>query len=152
MTPTNAGGIILPEPPPAVGTYSPVVIRQNLGSVSGQFPIKDGTLIYRGSVGIELDKEAGREACRLAALNVLAQIGKATNGFEGFEGLLRLEGHVSSAPDFDQQPQILDAASALFVEYLGVSAGTHARTAFAPVSLPLGASIELCVTFTVVTP
>jgi enamine deaminase RidA (YjgF/YER057c/UK114 family) len=151
MTPTNAEGIILPEPPPAMGAYSPVVIRQNIGFVSGQFPIKDGTLLYRGSVGLELDEDAGREACRLAALNVLAQIGKATNGFKSFEGLLCLEGHISSVPEFDRQPQILDVASELLVNYLGVSAGRHARTAFAPVSLPLGAPIELCVTFLAVT-
>ncbi len=76
--------------------------------MSGQFPIKDGVLLYRGRVGQELDEDTGREACKLAALNVLAQIGKATNGFKTFEGLLRLEGYVSSEPGFDRQPQILD--------------------------------------------
>ena len=138
----------LPPPPAPAGGYAPVVIRRGLGVVSGQFPIRDGALVFAGRVGAELSPDEGRAACEIAALNVLAQIHEATEGFARLDGLLRLEGHVASADGFTGQPAILDAASAVFLDHLG-ERGTHSRTAFAPSRLPLDAPVELCVTFTV---
>lgn len=136
----------LPAPPAPVGGYAPVVIRRGIGFVSGQFPIRDGALAFRGRVGLDLSLEQGRAACEIAALNVLAQIHAATGGFASLDGLLRLEGHVASADGFDAQPAILDAASHVLTDRLG-DKGTHTRTAFAPRRLPLDAAVELCVTF-----
>ncbi|UWR24589.1 RidA family protein [Sulfitobacter sp. S190] len=140
-------GINLPEPPPPAGKYAPVIVRSGFGFVSGQFPISDGKLVFNGQVGKDLSVEQGRQACRIAALNVLAQIATVTCSFTNFEGLLRLDGYIASSDDFFDQPGILDVASHLFTEVLGES-GNHARTAFAVPRLPLNAPIELCVTFT----
>jgi enamine deaminase RidA (YjgF/YER057c/UK114 family) len=123
-----------------------------MGFVSGQFPIRDGELRYRGRVGDALDLEAGRDATRLCALNALAQIETHLGGWSRFGGLLRVEGFVASTPDFFRQPEVLDGASTLFVEALGTELGAHARTAFAVERLPLDSSIELCVTFFVKEP
>lgn len=139
--------IVLPVPPTAVGAYAPVVIRRDIGFVSGQFPLRNGQLVHRGRVGVELGVNEGIEACRIAALNVLAQITSATNGFTDLDGLLRLDGYVASADDFVDQPKVLDAASQLFIEALGLDQGRHARTAFAMTRLPLNSPIELAVTF-----
>ena len=141
-------GIALPVPPAPVGAYAPVVVRRGIGFVSGQFPLRDGQMVHRGRVGAELSVDEGREACRIGALNVLAQISAATNDFADLEGLLRLDGYVASADDFLDQPLILDEASCLFTEALGAK-GRHTRTAFAVARLPLGAPIELGVTFAV---
>ena len=65
------------------------------------------------------------------------------------EGILRV---TSLSCRFLRQPEILDAASTLFVEVLGPELGAHTRTAFSVEQLPLGSSIELCVTFCVKTP
>ncbi|WP_421710165.1 RidA family protein [Algihabitans sp.] len=138
----------LPEPPAPAGGYAPVIIRHRVGFVSGQFPIRDGVLVFKGRIGAELTPDQGRLACEIAALNVLAQIGAATGGFAALDGLLRLDGHVASADGFTAQPAILDVASRIFTDRLG-ERGTHARTAFAPSRLPLDAAVELCVTFAV---
>lgn len=140
-------GIFLPVPPKAVGAYAPVVIRRGIGFVSGQFPLRDGRLVHRGRIGAELTMEEGQDACRIAALNVLAQIASATNDFADLDGLLRLDGYVASADSFLDQPKVLDAASQLFIEALGRDQGEHARTAFAMTRLPLDAPTELTVTF-----
>lgn len=137
---------VLPQPPGPVGAYEAVVIRHGIGFVSGQFPLRDGRLVCAGRVGSELTVEAGREACRLAALNVLAQIGPATDDFAGLDGLLRLDGYVASAEGFAGQAGVLDAASECFAEFLG-ERGRHARSAFAVPMLPLNAPVELVVTF-----
>lgn len=41
---------------------------------SRQFPWVDGQLQYRGHLGRDLDLEQGYAACRLAALNPIAQL------------------------------------------------------------------------------
>jgi enamine deaminase RidA (YjgF/YER057c/UK114 family) len=138
-------GLHLPTAPPAAGRYRPWIISGDLLFISGQLPLINGQLTYRGRVGGELSEREGCEACRLAALNVLAQINAALGGFERLISLVRVEGHVSSVPGWFQQPRLLDAASDLFREVLGPK-GEHARAAFAAPSLPLNAPVELVVT------
>ena len=138
-------GLRIPAPPPAAGNYRSAVLANDLLFVSGQMPLLDGELRYCGRVGAELSESEAGEAARLAALNVLAQIKAALAGFDRLESLVRLEGHVSSVPGWTGQPRVLDYASNLFMAALG-DRGAHTRTAFAPVQLPLNASIELVVT------
>lgn len=140
--------LTLPTPPSPAGSYEAFVIRKGIGMVSGQFPFQDGKLKYLGQVGTDLSRDQGRSACKLAAMNLLAQISAATNSFAELDGLLRLDGTVASAADFIDQPSILDVASELMIDVLGTK-GSHSRTAFAAQRLPLNASIELCVTFAV---
>ena len=139
-------GIRLPDPPPPAGNYRPVVVRAGLGFVSGQVPFRNGALLYPGRVGLELTPEEAKEATKVAALNVLAQIKNALTTWDALDGLLRMEGFVASAKGFTSQPEILDSASRLFVEVLG-DRGVHARAAFSVQQLPLNAPIELMVTF-----
>lgn len=144
-------GITLPSPPAPAGSYSRVVVRNGIGFISGQFPLVDGKLAYAGCVGADLSEEEGRLAARLAAINVLAQIRAHLGGFDGFAGLLRVDGYVACAAGNFSQPQVLDGASDLLVEVLGPALGAHARTAFAMTQLPLRAPVELAVSFATVT-
>jgi enamine deaminase RidA (YjgF/YER057c/UK114 family) len=142
-------GIVLPQPPAPAGRYRAVVCGGDLGFVSGQFPFRGGRLVHEGRVGAELTPEQGRECAALAAVNALAQIRAALGGWSRFRGLLRVEGHVASAPDFLAQPAVLDGASDLFVRALGPELGAHARSAFHAARLPVDAPVELAVTFAV---
>jgi enamine deaminase RidA (YjgF/YER057c/UK114 family) len=135
----------LPAAPRPAGRYQPWVIANGLLFISGQIPIVDGTLALRGRVGAELTEDQGREATRIAALNVLAQIDSALDGFDRLITLTRVEGTVASAPGWYQQPRVLDAASELFYDVLG-QRGDHARAAFGAAGLPLDAPVELVVT------
>jgi len=138
-------GLRLPAAPRPAGRYQPWVLANGLLFISGQIPLIDGALAFQGRVGGELTEDQGREATRIAALNVLAQIDAALGGFDRLITLTRLEGTVSSAPGWYQQPRVLDAASELFYETLG-RRGDHARAAFGAASLPLDAPVELVVT------
>ncbi|HSS05879.1 MAG TPA: RidA family protein, partial [Rhodanobacteraceae bacterium] len=137
-------GFELPEAPRALGSYRPAVLAGGLLFISGQLPMSNGKLAYIGRVGAELSEADGRAAAQLAALNVLAQIRAALGGFDRLLTLLRVEGHVSSAPGYFDQPRVIDAASELFSEVLG-DKGAHSRAAFAPPALPRNAAIELVV-------
>ncbi len=137
-------GLTLPAPPQPAGRYRAVVRGGGLLFVSGQFPFSNGELRYRGQVGRDISVEDGWEAARLATLNVLAHLRAATAAWTEFGELVRVEGHVSSAPGWYAQPKVIDGASELFADILGSQAG-HARTAFATPQLPLNAAIELIV-------
>lgn len=142
-------GLTLPKAPKPVGSYAAVNIRNGIGAVSGQFPMTSNGVIVTGVVGFNLSEADGYVAARSAALNVIAQIEAALGGFSGFAGLLRVEGYVASAPGFVKQPFVLDGASDLFLSVFGETLGRHSRTAFSVTQLPLGAAVELAVTFAV---
>jgi enamine deaminase RidA (YjgF/YER057c/UK114 family) len=44
-------GLTLPGPPNPAGNYVPSQVSGNLLFVSGQFPIKNGRLLYTGQLG-----------------------------------------------------------------------------------------------------
>ena len=58
--------------------------------------------------------------------------------------LVRVEGHIASAPAWNNAPSVLDGASDLFIAVLG-ERGRHARAAFTPASLPLNLAVEIVV-------
>lgn len=137
-------GIRLPPAPEPLGAYRAVVQSGALLFLSGQLPIRDGVLRYKGRVGVELSVDEGRAAAEMAALNALAQIRGFLGGFGRLRQIVRVEGYVACAADFHDQPRVLDAASELLARVLGDRAG-HARTAFAVEHLPANAAVELVV-------
>ena len=142
----QALGLSLPaEPPRPAGNYAATIEHHGLLFIAAQLPIENGKLRYTGRVGAELTEDEGRAAAQLAALNVLAHIRDALGGFDRLKTLLRVEGHVASAPGWTNAPRVLDGASDLFVAALG-ERGRHVRAAFVPERLPLNLSVELVVT------
>src|SRR6202790_1092076 len=65
-------GLHLPVPPEPFVSYVEAVQTGNLLFLSGMLPTEGHGAKFIGRVGAELDVEAGRNAARLAALNVLA--------------------------------------------------------------------------------
>lgn len=139
-----ARGLSLPNPPQPLGSYTAVSQAGDLLFISGQLPLVDGKVVYQGAVGSDLSLEEGKKAAELAALNVLAQIERHLGGFERLDHIVRLEGHVTSAPGCLQQPAVLDGASDLFADVLQEKAG-HARAAYSQVQQPGNAAVILVV-------
>ncbi len=135
-------GITLPAAPKAVANYVPAVRVGELLFTSGVLPMKEGTLAYEGKLGRELTVEQGQIAARLAVLNALAVVKQEIGDMEKVVRIVRLTGHVSSAPGFIQQPDVLNGASDLLVAVFG-EAGRHARAALGAAELPLNSPIEL---------
>ena len=138
----QARGLTLPAPPKPLGSYTAVSQAGDLLFISGQLPLLDGKVAWQGAVGRELTLEQGRQAAELAALNVLAQIKAHLGSFERLDHIVRLEGHVTSAPGWLQQAAVLDGASGLFADVLGAKAG-HARAAYSQVQQPGNAAVIL---------
>ena len=135
-------GLDLPAAPPPAANYRRCVRAGNLAFLSGQLPWVEGKMLYAGHVGSELTDEEGYQAARICALNALALIKAELGSFDKLETIVRVEGHVNSAPGWTGHSQVLNGASDLFVELLGDRAG-HARTALGHNELPLDAAVEL---------
>ncbi|MGL5829650.1 MAG: RidA family protein, partial [Angustibacter sp.] len=59
--------------------------------------------------------------------------------------VIKVTGFIASAPDFTDQPGVLDGASSLLVDLFG-DAGRHARSAVGVAVLPRDAPVEVEVT------
>lgn len=136
-------GLTLPAAPKPLGVYVPVVQSGNLLFLSGQLPLVEGKLpaAYTGKLGAEVDEATGQAAARQALLNALAILQDVV-GLDRVARVVRLAGHINSAPDFTHHPQVLNAASEMLGAVFG-DAGVHARLALGAAALPLGACLEL---------
>ncbi len=135
-------GWVLPEPPQPVANYIPAVVATGLLFTSGVLPTVAGKLTCTGKVGRELSLEQAQDATRLALLNALAIVRRELGSLDRVTRVVRLTGHVQSAPGFSQQPAVLNAASDRLVELFG-EAGRHTRLALGAAELPLNAPIEI---------
>lgn len=143
----EALGITLPEAPAPVAAYVPFVIVGEMLIISGQLPLWNGEKRHLGRLGDTMDVAEGREAAKLCALNILAQARAACDGnLDRIARCVRLGGFVASAPEFTDQPAVINGASELMLAAFG-DAGRHARAAVGVASLPFGVSVEVEATF-----
>jgi len=140
-------GIILPDAPKAVANYVPYVIVGNMVIISGQLPLQDGRVAFKGKVGQDLTLEEGQAAARQCAINILTHLKAACEGNLGqVQRCVRLGGFVNCSPDYMDQPKVINGASDFMVEVFG-DLGRHARAAVGVNALPLGAAVEVEATF-----
>ena len=133
----------LPAPPAPVGLYAPFVQIGDLVALSAISSARDGALVT-GKVGRDLDLEAGCEAARRAADNLLGVLRESAGGDPSrIERLLVLRGYVNAAEDFAQVHKVVEAASERLIEQLGPERGAHARTALGCATLPNANAVTL---------
>lgn len=136
-------GIQLPTPPAPVASYVPYVVTGNLVFISGQVTVSAEGLRYIGKVGAEISLEDGKDAAKLCAVNLLAQLKAACGGdLERVRRCVKLGVFVNAIADFTQHPEVGNGASDLIVAVLG-DAGKHARAATGAGSLPRGVAVEV---------
>jgi enamine deaminase RidA (YjgF/YER057c/UK114 family) len=134
--------IILPTPPKPAGSYIPVVKTGNLLFVSGQIPMKNGTVVFQGKVPNNISIEDAQKAAKLCMINALAQLKAEIGSLDKISRIVRVSGFVNSSQDFSEQPKVINAASDLLFEIFGES-GKHSRIAIGVASLPLNSTVEI---------
>ncbi len=139
----EALGLHVPEPVAPVANYVPFMMAGNLLFISGQLPMRDGQIAVTGKLGAGVTIDQGREACRIAFLNVLAQAKAACGGdLDRIARVVRLGGFIACTPDFTQHALAMNGASDLCVAVFG-EAGQHTRTTIGAASLPADATAEV---------
>lgn len=135
-------GLTLPAPPKPVANYVPAVRSGNLLFLSGVLPSREGQLVMTGKLGGNLTVEQGVEAARVAVLNGLSIVRREAGLLDRVKRIVKMVGYIASAPDFTDQPQVLNGASDLLVSVFG-EAGRHARVAVGAAELPRMAPVEI---------
>ena len=131
-------GVTLPAPAVPVAAYIPCVRTGNLVYVSGQVPAVDGKPTHLGHLGGDVDLEAGRDAARTCAINVLAALKAELGELSQVRRIVKVTGFVACT----DAPKVVNAASELFGEVFG-DAGRRARAAVGVAALPLGVPVEV---------
>ncbi len=133
--------IELPPVSAPVAAYIPAMVVGKSVRTSGQLPFFDGELL---STGTAKSVPEAAKAARQAALNALAAAAAAAGGIDKIASVTKVTGFVSSAPDFFDQPAVVNGASELFQEIFG---SPHIRSAVGVSALPLNATVEIEVEF-----
>ena len=135
-------GIELPEAAAPVANYLPYVINGKQLWVAGQVPFWNGEIKFSGVVGQNVSVDDAIEAARICALNILAQTKAAIGDLDRIAQVIKLGGFVNGAPNFTDQPKVINGASDLLVQVLG-DKGLHARSAVGAGGLPLNVPVEV---------
>ncbi|SOC23038.1 RidA family protein [Stappia indica] len=141
-------GITLPQAAAPAANYVPFVRTGNQLFISGQIPMGPDGIQFQGKLGAGTSIEDGQAAARLCAINLLAQAKAALGDLDKVVRLVKIVGFVNSAPDFGDQPKVMNGASDFLVEALG-DRGRHARSAVGVAGLPFGVAVEVEAVFEV---
>jgi enamine deaminase RidA (YjgF/YER057c/UK114 family) len=141
-------GLTLHGPHPPHDPLDAVVVHDGVARTSGQLPRIEGRLTCLGRLGDTVTVDEGREAAAVCALNALAVLEAALGSLDRVERVLTLTGYVASAPDFHEQPTVVDGASKVLADVFG-DAGRHSRSAIGVAALPRGGAVEIEVTVAV---
>jgi enamine deaminase RidA (YjgF/YER057c/UK114 family) len=135
-------GVTLGAAPAPAANYVPFVIVGELVHVSGQISNGSDGFI-KGRLGDGMSVEDGAAAARACAISLLSQVKAACGGdLDRLVRVVKLVGFVASAPDFTDQPKVINGASDFMVAALG-DAGRHARSAVGVAALPFGVAVEI---------
>ena len=135
--------LYIPKMPIPLANYVPYKIINNILYISGQAPIKEGSLIYKGKVGKDITEEEGIEAAKLCCINIISALKSSINNdWEKLDGFIKLGGFVNCDANFVNHPQIINGASDLLVNIFGEQ-GKHTRFAVGSNSLPMNISVEI---------
>ena len=138
-------GLTLHGPHPPHDPLDAVVVHGGVARTSGQLPRIAGELTCLGRLGDTVTVEEGREAAAVCALNALAVLEAALGTLDRIDRVLTVTGYVSSAPDFHEQPTVVDGASQVLADVFG-EAGRHTRSAIGVAALPRNGAVEIEVT------
>jgi len=136
-------GCTLPEVPSPVANYIPAIIVGEELRTSGQIPMVNGKLKYKGSVPSQQSIESAVDAAQICGLNCIAVAGATLHGdFDRIQRLLSIRVFIASDVGFEGHSVVANGVSDLMVEVLG-DAGKHTRVAMGSIGLPLGATVEV---------
>lgn len=128
-------GVTLPDAPVPAANYLPYLVTGGQLWIAGQAAVIDGKHRYVGRLGAEFGVAEGKDAARIAAINVLAQAKAACGGdWNKLLRCVRLCGYLNTTPEFVEHPNVLDGASDFMVAALG-DAGKHVRSVLGASSL-----------------
>ena len=134
--------IELPPVPKPAGTYVHAVRTGNLLFLAGKGPYNPDGSVPTGKVGRDVSVEEAVKHARSVGLTLIAAMKEALGSLDRVKRVVKVLGMVNAAPEFGDQPKVINGCSDLFVEVFGEK-GRHARSAVGMGSLPGGITVEI---------
>jgi len=135
-------GITLFTPAKPMANYVKAVRTGNLLFLAGHVCTRaDGSGIT-GKLGKDLTIEQGYEAARVATISLLSTLKAELGSLDRVKRIVKVTGFVNSAPDFGDQPKVVNGCSDLLVATFG-ERGKHARSAVGMGALPSNYAVEI---------
>ncbi len=141
-------GLTLYGPHPPHDPLDAAVVHDGVARTSGQLPRIAGELTCLGRLGDTVTVDEGKAAAAVCALNALSVLEQALGSLDRITRVLTVTGYVCSAPDFHEQPAVVDGASRVLADVFG-EAGRHTRSAIGVAALPRNGAVEIEVTVAV---
>lgn len=135
--------LVLPPAPKPVAVYRPAIRHGDLLYVSGHGPLQADKTLILGRVGHDLTLEQGTAAARQVGLAVLATLRETLGSLNNVRRLVKTFGLVQCAPEFVDQPKVINGFSELMRVVFGDEAGVGARSAVGATALPGGMAVEI---------
>jgi enamine deaminase RidA (YjgF/YER057c/UK114 family) len=135
-------GLVLPPAPPPAGNYIGAVTYGKLVYLSGHGPVDSEGNYRKGKVPNKVSLDEAYEAARLVGLNMLTTLKNEIGDLDRVRRFVKVLGMVNAAPDFEQQPHVINGFSDMMVEIFG-EAGCCARSAVGMGSLPFQIPVEI---------
>ncbi len=116
-------------------------LRQHRLRLGPGQPRADG--LITGKLGAGTSLEDGAAAAATCAHQLIAQLKAACGGdLDRVKRVVKLTGFVNSAPDFTDQPKVVNGAPTSS-STSSATRGRHARSAVGVAALPLGVAVEV---------
>jgi enamine deaminase RidA (YjgF/YER057c/UK114 family) len=135
----KAIGLTLPEPAKPVANYVRAVRTGNLVFLAGHGECANA---QTGKVGAGVTIEQAYASARRVGLCLLASLKQEIGDLGKVRRVVKVLGMVNAAPDFADQPKVVNGFSDLMVELFG-ERGRHARSAVGMGSLPGNITVEI---------
>jgi enamine deaminase RidA (YjgF/YER057c/UK114 family) len=139
-------GIELAPAPTPLGAYVESLQTGNVLYLSGILPVIGHEPKFVGRLGKQYNIEQGREAARLAGLNVLSVARKHLGSLDTVSKVVKLTVYLAAEEDFPALPKVADGASELLRDVFGKDK-LPVRMVLGVASLPLGVPVVLEVVF-----
>jgi enamine deaminase RidA (YjgF/YER057c/UK114 family) len=137
-------GLALPSLPAPGGNY---LSAKRIGSIVYLAGVisTNSTGVMTGTVGLDRTVTDGYNAARACALTQLAVLKRELGSLDAIAEIIAVNGYVNAIAGFEDSPTVINGASDLLVELLGV-AGKHVRAAVGVNALPRNAIVEIQMT------
>lgn len=99
-------GLELPPAPSPYGDYVPISVASDFAFLSGMVPVFASKAQFVGVVGETLSPEAGKRACRLAALNALSVLRQKLGSLDRVAKAVRLVIYLRATAEFGEHPPL----------------------------------------------
>ncbi|MEN9586759.1 MAG: putative translation initiation inhibitor, yjgF family [Pseudomonadota bacterium] len=138
--------ITLPPVGVPAAAYVPFAQTGNLVFLSGHIAKHDGK-VWTGKLGENMATKDGNAAARAVAIDLLGTLEAACKAsgkdLNAVKRIVKIMGLVNSTDSYTDQHLVINGASELIAEVFGSTVGSHARSAFGVIQLPLGACVEI---------